>query len=238
MQIELSGRTLTVTGIDSNDEILPSVQVSVYVALLMTPLIVSLLRIFFAIVLRTGSRGENVIDMSNRLIAEYGLDKLFECSLKELQKIKGIGPSKAMQLLAMSELGKRYSQSKNPIKKISCAKDVFDLFHGRLKDKKQEEFWVILLNSQNIIVKEELISLGVLDSAILHPREVFRPAIKNSAKKIILVHNHPSGDPTPSGEDLEVTKRLIEMGENMDIKILDHVIVGSDGYWSWVEGKL
>ena len=192
----------------------------------------------FAIVLRTGSRGENVIDMSNRLIAEYGLDKLFECSLKELQKIKGIGPSKAMQLLAMSELGKRYSQSKNPIKKISCAKDVFDLFHGRLKDKKQEEFWVILLNSQNIIVKEELISLGVLDSAILHPREVFRPAIKNSAKKIILVHNHPSGDPTPSGEDLEVTKRLIEMGENMDIKILDHVIVGSDGYWSWVEGKL
>ena len=94
----------------------------------------------FAIILRTGSQNENVVDMSNRLIKEYGLDGLFSCSLKELQKIKGIGPSKAMQLLAMAELGKRHSQSKNPIKKISSAKDVFDLFYERLKDEKQEHF--------------------------------------------------------------------------------------------------
>ena len=98
----------------------------------------------FAILLRTGSKGENAIDMSNRLIAEYGLDKLFECSLKELQEIKGIGPSKAMQLLAMSELGKRYNQEKNSVKKITCAEDVFKLFHTRLRDKKQEHFYVIL----------------------------------------------------------------------------------------------
>ena len=189
----------------------------------------------FAILLRTGSRGENVIDMSNRLIAEYGIDKLFDCSLKELQAIKGIGPSKAMQILTIAELQKRTKQSKNPIKKITCAQDVFDLFYERLKDKKQEEFWILLLNSQNIIVKEELISLGVLDSAILHPREVFRPAIKNSAKRIILVHNHPSGNSQPSEEDLEVTKRLIEIGESMDIKILDHVIIGNGTYWGWRE---
>src|SRR3989338_5218385 len=161
---------------------------------------------------------ENVIDMSNRLIKEYGLNNLFDCSVKELQKIKGIGPSKAMQLLAMAELGKRYSQSKNPIKKISRSKDVFDLFHERLKDKKQEEFYVLMLNSQNNIIGEQLVSKGILDASILHPREVFKPAIKNSASKIILVHNHPSGDPSPSSEDLEITKKLQEAGQMVDIK--------------------
>jgi len=191
----------------------------------------------FAILLRIGSKGENVIDMSNRLIAEYGLDKLFECSLKELQKIKGIGPSKAMQLLAMVELGKRYALAKNPVKKISSARDVFDYFHERLKNEKQENFYVLILNAQNHIIKEELISKGVLDAAILHPREVFKPAIKHSASKIILVHNHPSGNPKPSQEDLEITKQLIEAGKLIDIKILDHVIVGSGEWWSWVEEK-
>jgi DNA repair protein RadC len=202
----------------------------------------------FAIILRTGTRGkldenkklmsgENVIDMSNRLIKEYSLEKLFDCSLKELQQIKGIGPSKAMQILAMSELGKRYSQSKNPVKKISSAKDVFDYFHEKFKDEKQEHFYVLILNSQNHIIKEEFISKGVLDAAIIHPREVFKPAIKHSASKIILIHNHPSGNPKPSPEDLEVTKQLIEAGKLIDIKILDHVIIGNGEWWSWVEDE-
>lgn len=188
-----------------------------------------------AIILRTGTIQENVVDMSNRLIAEYGLDKLFECSLKELQKIKGIGPGKAMQILSMAELGKRYNQSKNPITKITSAEDVYNYFKDKLKDKKQEEFWILVLNSQNIITKEELIAKGILDSAIIHPREIFRPAIKNSAKKIILVHNHPSGDPKPSGEDLEITEKIMALGKEMDIKVLDHVIVGDEGWWSWKE---
>ena len=112
----------------------------------------------FAIMLRTGTIGENVTEMSNRLIAEYGLDKLFECSLKELQKIKGIGPSKAMQILSMAELGKRVNQSKKPqTKKISCAEDVFNHFHERLKDRKQEEFWILMLNTQNNVIGEERI---------------------------------------------------------------------------------
>src|SRR3989344_5609165 len=156
----------------------------------------------FAILLRTGSKGENVIDMSNRLIAEYGLDKLFECSLKELQEIKGIGPSKAMQILTIAELQKRANQSKNPVKKISCVRDVFNLMHERLKDKKEEHFYVLMLSTKNNLIGEPvLISKGILDSSIVHPREVFKPAIKNSASKIILVHNHPSGDPNPSQED-------------------------------------
>jgi len=202
----------------------------------------------FAIILRTGTRGkldenkklmpgENVIDMSNRLIKEYGLNNLFDCSLKELQQIKGIGPSKSMQLLAMAELGKRYSQSKNPIKKISSAKDVFNYFHEKLKNEKQEHFYVLILNNQNHIVKEEFISKGVLDAAIIHPREVFKPAIKNSASKIILVHNHPSGNPKPSNEDLEITKQLIEVGKLIDIKVLDHVIIGNGSWWSWTEDE-
>ncbi len=223
----------------------------------------------FAIILRTGVGitndengnkvpGENVVDMSNRLIAEYGLDKLFECSLKELQQIKGIGPSKSMQLLAMAELGKRHAQSKNPITKITNAEDVYNYFKDKLRDEMQECFYVLLLNNQNIIVKEELITKGVLDSAIVHPREIFRPAIKNSAKKIILVHNHPSGNPNPSDEDLEITEKIINLGKEIDIKVLDHVIVGEavqeegmgdmvrdsgseteerKGWWSWVEDK-
>jgi len=186
----------------------------------------------FAIILRTGTIHENVIDMSNRLIAEYGLDKLFECSLKELQQIKGIGPSKAMQILSMVELGKRHSQSKNPIKKINSAKDVFDYFHEKLKDKKEEHFYILMLNTQNNIIGEELISKGILDASIIHPREVFKPAIKNSAAKIILVHNHPSGDPNPSGEDIEITTKLKNIGKELGIKVIDSVIIGKRDWYS------
>ncbi|MBU0760333.1 MAG: DNA repair protein RadC [Nanoarchaeota archaeon] len=188
----------------------------------------------FAIFLRTGTIGENVTDMSNRLIAEYGLDKLFDCSLKELQQIKGIGPSKAMQILAMSELGKRTSISKNVTsKKISCAKDVFNHFHERLRDKKEEHFYILMLNTQNNIIGEQLISKGILDASIVHPREIFKPAIKNSASKIILIHNHPSGDATPSGEDEEITLKLINTGEQLGIKVLDHIILSKDNFWNW-----
>ena len=189
----------------------------------------------FAIILRTGTLDENVIDVSNRLIGEYGLDKLFECSLKELQKIKGIGPSKAMQILAMSELGKRSAQSKKPIKKISSAKDVFDLFHERLKDKKQEEFYVLMLNSKNHVIKEQFIYKGTLDSAIIEPREIFKEAIKHSASKIIMVHNHPSGDHKPSDEDVEVTRRIDSLGKDLSINLLDHIIIGKDSYFSLKE---
>ena len=193
----------------------------------------------FAIILRTGTLDENVIDMSNRLIAEYGLDKLFECSLKELQKIKGIGPGKAMQILAMSELGKRFNQLKKynneNQKKISCAEDVFNYFHERLKDKKQEEFWILMLNNMNYIQEERLVSKGTLDKTLIHPREIFRYAIKNAVSKIILVHNHPDGDSTPSRNDLEITEELVKAGNLMGIKVVDHIIIGNGEKWSWKE---
>ena len=192
----------------------------------------------FAIILRVGYPGENVIEMSNRLISEYGLDKLFECSLIELQKIKGIGPCKAMQILTINELAKRHNMSKKPLKKISCAEDVFNYFHERLKDEKQEHFYILMLNTQNYIIGEQLISKGILDASIIHPREVFKPAIKNSAAKIILVHNHPSGDPSPSEEDNIITEKLIKAGEEIGVKVLDGVIVGRNKFWSWKERKI
>lgn len=178
--------------------------------------------------------------MSNRLISTYGLDKLFECSLKELQEIKGIGPSKAMQILSMAELGKRYNQLKNSnnSKKISCAEDVFNHFHERLKDKKEEHFYILMLNTQNNIIGEQLISKGILDASIVHPREIFKPAIKNSAAKIILVHNHPSGDPEPSTEDKDITSRLMKSGEELGIRVIDGVIIGEKNWWSWKEKTL
>ena len=193
----------------------------------------------FAILLRTGTKGENVVDMSNRLISEYGLDRLFECSMKELEKIKGIGPAKAMQILTISEIQKRINECKRPIKKISCAEDVFHLMHEKLKNEKQEHFYIIMLDTKNNMIGEPvLITKGILDASIVHPREVFRPAIKNSAAKIILVHNHPSGDPGPSQEDLNMTEKIISSGDAMGIKVLDHLIVGCEEWWSWREKNL
>jgi len=188
-----------------------------------------------AIILRTGTRAENVIDMSNRLIALYGIDELFNCTISELEKIKGIGKGKAMQLLAVSELGKRIRLKEKRKEKIKTAKDVFCLFEEKLKYEKQEFFYVILLNTKNNILSIQKISQGILDASIIHPREIFKPAIRNSASRIILIHNHPSGDPTPSEEDLDITKKLKESGELIGIEVLDHVIIGDGRYWSWVE---
>lgn len=189
-----------------------------------------------AIILRTGTPKENAIEVSNNLMNKYPLDKLFDCSLKELQEIKGIGQSKAMQLLAVSELGKRYNHAKQkPITKISSPEDVFHHMKYKLEGKKQEEFHILILNNQNTIVETHMVSKGILDAAIIHPREVFKPAIKNSASKIILVHNHPSGNPNPSPEDLNITSKLKEAGKLLDIAVLDHIIVAGDKWWSEVE---
>jgi len=190
----------------------------------------------FAIILRTGLVGENVMEMSNHLISKFGsLTKLFDSSLNELQEIKGIGQNKAMQILAITELGKRYDQEKNLVKKITCAEDVFKLFHRRLRDKKQEHFYILMLDTKNNIIGEEEVTKGILDVSVIHPREVFKPAIKNSAAKIILVHNHPSGDPTFSFEDKDLTERLIDAGNQIGINVLDHIIIGKDEWGSWKE---
>jgi DNA repair protein RadC len=188
-----------------------------------------------AIVLRSGTAQENVIDMSNRLISRHGLNKLSDLSLKELQEIKGIGPAKATQILALFELNRRCNISKLDKKQIESAKDIFDIFHEKLKDEKKEKFIAIHLDSKYNIIKEEVISIGTLDASIVQPREVFKGAIKESAHAIILVHNHPSGDPTPSKEDIEVTRQIMKASEVLDIELLDHIIIGENNYFSFKE---
>ena len=188
-----------------------------------------------AIIFKTGNKEENAIAMSDRLITKYGLGKLNELSLKELQEIKGIGPAKSMQIKALFEFNKRYSLAKRDGEPIKSAKDVFEYASQRLITNQQEHFMILLLDSKNRIVKDEVISIGTLNASIIHPREVFKSAIRESANSIILVHNHPSGDPEPSAEDEQITKKLFEAGELLNIKILDHVIVGKDKFWSFKE---
>lgn len=189
-----------------------------------------------AILLRTGTKNENVIELSHRLIATHGISKLFDCTIKELEEIKGIGVGKAMQILTISELGKRINSKKIQKDKITSAKDVFNIFSEKLKDKTQEYFFTLMLNTKNKILGTEQISLGILDASIIHPREIFKSAIRNSASRIILIHNHPSGDPTPSEEDKFITHKLMEVGELIGIEVLDHVIIGRDCFWSYIEG--
>jgi DNA repair protein RadC len=188
-----------------------------------------------ALILRTGHQRENAIDMSNRLINEYGLDKLSDLALKELQEIKGIGPAKACQIIALFEFNKRHAISKRDEKPIKCAKDVYEYALPLLSGKDKEHFMILHLDSKSRVIKDEIISIGILNASLVHPREVFKSAIKESANAIVLVHNHPSGDYTPSQEDKEITERLFEAGEVLNIKVLDHVIIGKEGYWSWKE---
>jgi len=188
-----------------------------------------------AVVLQKGTRQENVIDMSNRLLSRYSLEELSRCSLTELKEIPGIGDAKAMQILALFEFNKRHSLSKQNGKPIKSAKDVFDYAHPKLNGLDKEHFMILHLDTRNKVIKDEIISVGTLNSSIVHPREVFKSAIKESANAIILVHNHPSGDPQPSEEDKAITDKLFSAGELLSIKVLDHVIIGKDQFYSFKE---
>ncbi|NQU78626.1 DNA repair protein RadC [Candidatus Woesearchaeota archaeon] len=188
-----------------------------------------------AIILKTGNKEENAIDISNRLISKYGLDKLSTCSLIELQSIKGIGKAKSSQILASFELSKRSKISQN--KEINCSKDVFAIYHSRLSELDREIFMVLHLDTRNQLINDEIISIGTLNEAIIHPREVFKSAIKQSANSVILVHNHPSGDPSPSPEDEEITRIIREAGDLLKIKVLDHIIIGKNKFYSFTEDK-
>lgn len=183
-----------------------------------------------AIILQNGTFNTNALDVSNKILSEYSLEKLPGLSIKELQRIKGIGIVKAMQIRSIFELNKRLNHEIKKINIVKNAKDVYNYFSDELFQKKQEYFYTLLLNSRNEIIKKELISIGILNASLIHPREVFKSAIKESANAIILVHNHPSGDPNASEEDIIVTRELINAGDIVGIKVLDHVIVYDGGY--------
>lgn len=187
-----------------------------------------------AIILKSGTKKENILEISNRLISKYGLQNLSNCSLQQLQQQYGIGPARASQIIALFELFKRinYNQEK---KKISCAKDVAELYFPKMQSLQKENFLAIYVDTKNNIIAVETITIGILNSSLVHPREVFHGAIKHLAHAVIVVHNHPSGDPEPSPEDLQITKILEKTGKLMGIPLLDHVILGKDSWWSWTE---
>ena len=188
-----------------------------------------------AILLGFGMPGKNVLDVAGHLLRKFGSKGLFEATLNELCQVPGIGKVKAGQLLAAFELGKRIllGQDEDAVV-IETPEDVYQL-SKRIHKLKKEHFLAYLLNARNVVVAEEEISVGTLTMAVVHPREVFEPAVRHSAAGIILVHNHPSGDAEAGDDDRALTKRLVEAGRLMGIEILDHVIVTRNGYTSLKE---
>jgi len=187
-----------------------------------------------ALILGRGVKGESVMVTAQRLLSKFGsLQGIAERSVEELSEINGIGPAKAAQLKAAFELGRRLEggprDGKAPVK---SPEDVVGVVSGTLKGKKREHFLVLLLDTRNRLIRVATVSMGSLDSSIVHPREVFKEAIAASAASVIFVHNHPSGDPEPSEDDVELTKRLVEAGRVLGIVVLDHVIVGDGAYLS------
>ncbi|SKA94515.1 DNA replication and repair protein RadC [Caloramator quimbayensis] len=190
-----------------------------------------------AIIIRTGTKSENALSISNRLIAQNkGLEFLSSCTIQELSQIKGIGNAKAAQLKAAIELGKRLRNYRNDkIISINSPKDAAEIVMEDMRYFKKEHFRVIFLNTKNIVIDVKDLSIGNLNSSIVHPREVYSEAIKKSSASIIVLHNHPSGDPTPSQEDVNITRRLIEAGKIIGIDLLDHIIIGDGSFISLKE---
>lgn len=192
---------------------------------------------FLAILINTGRKGFSSIDIANELIkSHHSIRDLKKLSINDLLKVKGIGLYKAIILQAAFELGERLNASSTIDKvKITHPSDVADLMMSSMKDLDQEHFVVLLLNSKNIVIKQSWIFKGTLNSSIIHPREVFNIAIRESSNAIIIVHNHPSGDVTPSREDITTTLRLKECGAILGIDVLDHIIIGDNQFTSLVE---
>lgn len=197
-----------------------------------------------AILISTGATiGGNkytAIDLANQLLKHFeSLKGIAQANFVELQNIPGIGPAKTCQVMAAFELGKRvaiFAGDSKPI--IRQPTDVFEYFSTHMSLLTQEEFCVVALDTKNRLLKYEFISKGTLNASIVHPRDVFRVALIHSAASVILLHNHPSGDPSPSQEDLDITKRLVEAGQIMGVNVLDHLIIGGAKFLSLKEMHL
>lgn len=200
-----------------------------------------------ALLLRTGTTGTNVVELAEELLVQYGsLSALSRSSLAELQAIRGIGREKAKILKSAMEIGRRLvheNVGENP--RVASPEEAAAVLRERARGLDREVFWVLLLDIKTRLMRPPSeVSRGILNSSLVHPREVFKPAIQHSAASVILAHNHPSGDPSPSAEDIRITKKLVEAGRMIEIKVLDHIIIGrrmregSDDFFSLREGGL
>jgi DNA repair protein RadC len=189
-----------------------------------------------AILLHSGTKNENVIDLAKKILKKFNKEKLPNLAYDDLKKFPGLGPAKSCEIIACFELGKRFLKEKKTriyLKPEEVWQELKDI-----RDHKKEHFIVFYLDTRNQEIKREVISIGLLNANLVHPREVFEPAIKNLAAQIILAHNHPSGDPEPSEDDIEVTKRLVEVGKILGIEVTDHIIVAKNKFFSFKEKKL
>lgn len=188
-----------------------------------------------AVILGRGTKGESVMMTSQKLLSRFGnLKGVANASVEELIQTTGIGPAKATQIKAALELSRRLEAdaSEKPRPVLRAPEDVVAEVRSQLKGKKKEHFLVLCLDTRNRLVDRKLVSMGSLDTSIVHPREVFKEAISSCAASVIFAHNHPSGDPEPSKEDIELTKRLAKAGEIVGIDVLDHIVVCDEGFVS------
>ncbi|WP_181873153.1 RadC family protein [Fontibacillus phaseoli] len=193
-----------------------------------------------AILLRTGTRHESAIHVAQRMLGESGgIRGIVDLSLDELTQLKGIGPAKAVQIKASIELGQRLAKTRLPEAQIiRSPRDAADLLMEQLRYLQKEHFVCLFLNTKNHIIAQETLSIGSLNASIVHPREVFRSAIKCSSASVVCAHNHPSGDPTPSPEDIRMTERLCKAGDIVGIDVLDHIVIGDGKFVSLKEQGL
>jgi len=195
-----------------------------------------------ALILRTGDAASqtSALDHGRMLLTRFGsLRELAGATIGELCELRGIGPAKAAELLAVFQIARRFAtQALRPGDRFTSSAEVFRHYHERLRDRRKEVFLALLLDSKNRVLREVQVSEGSLTASIVHPREVFAPVVRESAAAVLFIHNHPSGDPTPSREDLEITTRLREAGELMGVRVLDHIIIGSGDYVSFVDRGL
>lgn len=189
-----------------------------------------------ALLLRSGNKDVNAIELAGKILKKFGAKELPNLNFKDLKKIPGLGPAKACEIVACFELGKRLLKDKKA-QIFLTPKEIWEELKD-LKNHKKEHFVIFYLDSRNQEIKRETISIGSLNANLVHPREVFEPAVRNLTAQIILAHNHPSGDPEPSEDDLEITKRLVESGKILGIEVIDHIIVAKNDFFSFKERKL
>ena len=193
-----------------------------------------------AIILRTGGRNKSALELAREILVKFNnLKEIEDASIAEFSELKGIGAAKIAQIKAAFELGKRLiANEKRNTSQQPCFKNsgqVYTYYMPKFYGLKKEKFLCTLLDTKNKVFKETTVSEGTLTSSLVHPREVFRYAIKEAAASVLFVHNHPSGDPSPSRDDIDITKRLIETGKIIGINVLDHIIIGDGRYLSLME---
>jgi DNA repair protein RadC len=191
-----------------------------------------------AILIGSGSRTESAVELSKRILHHYGndLNNLGKASISELSKFKGIGEAKAISIIAALEVGRRRNDTETKLlDSITCSKDGFNILRPILMDLNHEEFWILLLNQAGKVTAKELISKGGLTGTVADPKIIFSIALQQNAVSIVMAHNHPSGNLKPSQLDIELTKKIASAGKLLDIKVLDHLIVTNDGYYSFAD---